>query len=312
MSKTTIEWCVRPGTHPETWNPVTGCTKVSQGCKNCYAETMHKRLRAMGQEKYQNNFLAGAREQPSALSIPFKWKKPRTVFVNSMSDLFHYSIGTEFLNKVFAVMMMSPQHTFIILTKRPERMKEYFKNEFFRNVSTEILPNVWLGVSVEDQAAADERIPLLFHVPAAVRFISCEPLLGQVDLTDYLFNQYYTEPYNPTDPIINIDWVIAGGESGKNARPMHPDWVRQLRDQCISAEVPFFFKQWGEWVDFNQTDKLGIAYRWTDIGASLKVGKKAAGRLLDGIEYTDFPYTAPKVGDYTELYDSKNPQPEPE
>jgi protein gp37 len=317
---TTIEWTQRPGTKGETWNPTTGCNKVSQGCKNCYAETMHRRLTGMGVKGYEQPFLAGATPQPHTLHRPLKWKTPRTVFVNSMSDLFHESVPFEFINQVFAVMALCPQHTFLILTKRPERMAEYFqhsgpqrpecyaatsdgttsKEDHFHvsflvmqeaamlgwpgGIFSWPIPNVWLGTSVEDQRAADTRIPHLLRCQAVVRFLSCEPLLGPVDLLDIdtgitwggkketsklnafsgcTSSAYEERPYpyqKPTCRFIDmvgdggINWVIAGGESGYKARPMHPDWARSLRDQCAHAQVPFFFKQWGEWAPGSHID----------------------------------------------------------
>ena len=351
---TTIEWTQRPGTKGETWNPTTGCNKLSAGCKHCYAEVMHKRLQAMGQAKYQQDFSAGVVTHADTLSIPLKWKKPRTVFVNSMSDLFHEAVPFSFIDQVFAVMALTPQHTYQILTKRPERMAEYLAspdvysrvrsivdgpsdvrsawfqtlNRFQREDSqkqwwTDLrkenwpLPNVWLGTSVEDQATADARIPHLLMCPAAVRFLSCEPLLGAVDINPFLYRvggSRWEQPRN------DIHWVIAGGESGPMARPMHPDWARSLRNQCKVAGVPFFFKQWGEWVGgqfdrrkakmicqegtvLNQLNggrifwcKPGAPkmhvwdeadHYWTN--ASAKVGKARAGRLLDGVEHNEFP-----------------------
>jgi protein gp37 len=312
MSTSKIEWTEK------TWNPVTGCNKVSAGCKNCYAEVMHKRLRVLMPEKYAHDFLEGAFPYEKDLLLPLKWKKPCRIFVNSMSDLFHKDVPFDFIDKVFAVMTVTPQHTYQILTKRPERMVEYFKSrtttlqwgaaayETFGQLIAEVgeieypLRNVWLGTSVEDQATADERIPELQTVPATVRFLSCEPLLGPIDL------RMDTRAYLGEG---EIHWVIAGGESGHRARPMHPDWVRSLRDQCKTTGVPFFFKQWGEWtpVKFGQRGSSGknIGYfnfcgQWIS-GENVNeevyvsplnmraVGKKESGRLLDGIEWNEYP-----------------------
>jgi protein gp37 len=243
----------------------------------------------MHQPKYQRAFLDGAVPHYDTLSIPFRWKKPRTVFVNSMSDLFHVSVPFTFIDQVFAVMSQLPQHTFLILTKRPERMAEYldgiaqgtketvdrllrrdqeprhfhypaFHATVLNYRNGKPLPNVWLGTSVEDQITADTRIPHLLRTPAAVRFLSCEPLLAAVDLkknlggTQWMGGQRGCGQLDPSGKHYHddrcqpgIDWVIAGGESGHHARPMHPDWARSLRDQCNAAQVPFFFKQWGEW-----------------------------------------------------------------
>lgn len=339
MSITKIEWCCRPGTIPETWNPTTGCNKVSQGCKNCYAEIMHRRLQAMGQKKYSKPFLNGAQEHNDyqLLTMPLRWKKPRTVFVNSMSDLFHYNISFNFIDKVFAVMALAVDHTFIILTKRPHLMLKYFSVgkealiERWANATYKVgteepigisydddpdyascwinnaipqrwpLPNVWLGVSVEDQTAADQRIPLLIQTPATVRFLSCEPLLDGINFHKVIIPTVLGNMKGPA--LYGIDWVIAGGESGHNARPMNPHWVRSIRDQCKAVYVPFFFKQWGEYVPFqngvNNTlycaagDTFGnypVSHKQDDV-IYAKPGKHKAGRKLDGQEYNEFPHS---------------------
>lgn len=202
-----------------TWNPVTGCSKVSAGCKNCYAEKMAKRLQAMGQDRYRNGFALTLQED--VLELPLHWKQPRLVFVNSMSDLFHEEIPVEFIQSVFRVMEQCPQHQFQILTKRSRRLSEL----------AEKLPwpsNVWIGVSVEDERVI-YRIQDLQIVPAGVRFLSCEPLLGPIEHL----------------PLENIHWVIVGGESGPGARAMRSSWVESIYHQCRVAGVPFFFKQWG-------------------------------------------------------------------
>lgn len=344
MSK--IEWT------DETWNPTTGCAKVSTGCKNCYAEKMSKRLAAMGQEKYQGimtdagRFNGTVRTHLDELSRPFTWKKPRRVFVNSMSDLFHEDVPFEFIDMVFAVMMATPQHTYQILTKRPERMAEWFNRKeiswqqegmrgreriryqayhsFGKKVEYDNgrywpLPNVWLGTSVENQETANERIPHLLECPAAVRFLSCEPLLGAVDLSTWMrphtvhahisedaqkdpeFMDVFVKMCNLAAGMISgINWLIAGGESGTDARPMHPDWARSLRDQCKEAGVAFFFKQWGNWCAPDQYDfaigkpslescKRHVFEDGTEV---YNVGKKAAGNLLDGRKHEEFPTVA--------------------
>jgi protein gp37 len=202
-----------------TWNPVTGCSKVSAGCKNCYAEKLAKRLKAMGVERYKNGFKVTL--QPDLLDVPLHWREPRTVFVNSMSDLFHEKVPLEYIQKVFDTMVRCPQHTFQILTKRSRRLRELAPE----------LPwprNVWMGVSVEDERVI-HRITDLKTVPAAVRFLSCEPLIGPL--------------YEL--PLRGIHWVIVGGESGPGARPMKREWVVSIHRQCKATEVPFFFKQWG-------------------------------------------------------------------
>lgn len=240
MASTKIEWTEK------VWNPVTGCSKVSQGCKNCYAENFANRF---WKERNFTDVIC----HEDRINIPIQWKKPARIFVNSMSDLFHPSVPFEFVNRVFASMYLNWQHKFIILTKRPLRMLEYFNYEHRAiEIAKEVmaldqwmhielpLKNVWLGVSVEDQQTADERIPLLLKTPAAVRFISAEPLLTGIDVKKFMA---------PIPWEVNLDWVIAGGESGSKARACHPDWVISLRDQCKEAGVPFFFKQWGEWGD---------------------------------------------------------------
>lgn len=211
--KSHIEWT------ETTWNPVTGCTKISVGCRNCYAEVMARRLKAMGTPKYANGFEVTVHED--LLHQPFEWKQPRVVFVNSMSDLFHEDIPLDFIKRVFAVMADSPLHTFQVLTKRAERLAE---------LSGQLPwpPNVWMGVTVE-HADYKGRIADLARTGARVKFLSCEPLLSSLGALD----------------LAGIDWVIVGGESGMRARPMAKEWVREIRDQCQQHGVAFFFKQWG-------------------------------------------------------------------
>lgn len=228
-----IEWT------DATWNPVTGCTKVSQGCKHCYAARMATRLQAMGVPRYAHGFAVTL--HPDLLDLPRHWVRPRRVFVNSMSDLFHSQVPDDYILRVFAVMAALPQHTFQVLTKRPERARALAPQ----------LPwpsNVWCGTSVENDAVI-ARVDLLRDVPAAVRFLSCEPLLGPLTRLD----------------LLGIHWVIAGGESGPGHRPMEADWARHLRDLCQQEDVPFFFKQWG--------------------GATPKSG----GRVLDGRTWNGAP-----------------------
>lgn len=295
MGKTKIEWAEK------TWNPVTGCTRISEGCKNCYAERMAKRLR--GKFGYPTDDPFRVTLHYSRFTEPMKWKKSCLVFVCSMGDLFHPNIPFMFIDYIMSTIYKTDRHQFLILTKRPERMKEYINYKYFS------IPNLWLGVSVENQETADWRIPILLQIPAAVRFISCEPLLS---------------PINITKENKDIDWVICGGESGPNARPMHPDWARSLRDQCQESGVPFFFKQWGNYRPFEPTaqqpfyrdvadlnqkeyDAHGLnfidpvtsgpgkwnGYKWYDDPFSniqyLKTGKKIAGRILDGKKWNEFP-----------------------
>jgi len=213
MAQSRIEWTEL------TWNPTTGCNKVSQGCKFCYAEVMARRLKAMGLEKYRNGFELTLHED--ALKIPYTWKQSKIVFVNSMSDLFHKDIPLEFIQRVFKVMNDNPQHVFQVLTKRADVLLKYHKE-------LEWTHNIWMGVSVED-AKSLSRINLLRRTRAKVKFLSCEPLIGP--LTDLNLKK--------------INWVIVGGESGRRPRPMKPEWVFEIHNKCIEENVPFFFKQWG-------------------------------------------------------------------
>jgi protein gp37 len=213
MSQTKIEWTEL------TWNPTTGCNKVSQGCKFCYAEVMARRLKAMGLEKYRNGFELTLHED--ALKIPYTWKQPKIVFVNSMSDLFHKDIPLEFLQRVFKVMNDNPQHVFQVLTKRADILLKYHKE-------LEWTHNIWMGVSVEDEKSL-ARINLLRRTKAKVKFLSCEPLIGAISNLN----------------LKKIDWVIVGGESGRRPRPMKPEWVFEIHNKCLEENVPFFFKQWG-------------------------------------------------------------------
>ena len=228
-----IEWT------ESTWNPVTGCTKISPGCKNCYAERMAMRLEAMGQPNYRNGFKLTC--HPHALSLPLGWKKPQMIFVNSMSDLFHKDVPVDFILDIFEVMNKTPHHKYQILTKRAERLAAL----------SPILPwnkNIWMGVTVES-AAYKKRIDSLRITGAHIKFLSLEPLLEDLGSLD----------------LENIDWVIVGGESGPGARPIKPEWVRNIKDQCRLQNVPFFFKQWGG------------------------VNKKKNGRLLDGKTWNAMP-----------------------
>lgn len=270
--KSKIEWT------EATWNPVRGCTKVSAGCRNCYAETFAERFRGVKGHPYERGF--DVRLVPEALDLPLRWREPRRVFVNSMSDLFHPNVPDEYIDQVFAVMALADRHVFQVLTKRARRMVEYFTDDpllrwaLIEGAAQKIysertgedpslwlavhgpLKNVWLGTSVENQAAADERIPHLLATPAAVRFLSCEPLLGPVDLTPY-FRKLATSGagWKLTGGLaLEIadrvpDWVIVGGESGPKARPCDVAWVRSLVEQCRAAGVPAFVKQLGAHVE---------------------------------------------------------------
>jgi protein gp37 len=228
-----IEWT------DATWNPVTGCTKISPGCKHCYAERMAKRLHAMGQPRYANQFKVTL--QPDVLELPLKWRLPRTIFVNSMSDLFHKDVPDDYIGQCFDVMARASQHIFQVLTKRPSRVVEMAARLKWAS-------NIWIGTSVENQDYV-WRAAVLADVPASVRFLSIEPLLGPVK----------------TLPLDRIRWVIVGGESGPGARPMQECWVTPIREECQQAGVPFFFKQWGG------------------------VRKHTTGRLLEGREWNEMP-----------------------
>lgn len=376
--KTGIEWT------DASWNPVVGCSVVSPGCTNCYAMTMAGRIEAMGTAPHYAGTTQGSKAgaiwtgklalAPDHIVIqPLRWKHPRRIFVNSMGDLFHEDVPDEWIDRVFAVMALCPQHTFQILTKRADRMRRYLGSEHAHSsdaaerigyrimvmmedddvahpdhwsitASSLIhgptpaiaayprprrwpLPNVWLGVSAEDQRRADERIPDLLATPAALRFVSAEPLLGPIDFThlpagDGLMLDALSGLHSDAEEAITgvidqpdpkLDWIIVGGESGKGARPMSIQWAREIRDQCKSAGVAFFFKQWGEWApagsqpsetpgrfafgdyDHDRSRMVQIDHyprQFTKFGARSvleHVGKHRAGRLLDGAEHNAMP-----------------------
>lgn len=285
-----IEWLARPGTKPETWNPVTGCTKVSAGCKHCYAEAVAGRFwakqypavvdpmpdsaRAFYEER-NNGAVADAIEKrprrftdvmchEDRLALPLKWRTRRTCFVNSMSDLFHEAVPNEFILNVFAVMAVASEHTFIVLTKRPERMRALlgaWRADEPAEIHSWPLPNVWLGVSVEDQPTADQRIPLLLQTPAAVRVVSYEPALGPVD--------WMRGEHHGPARVACLDWVIVGGESGPKARPCDVAWIRSTVQQCREAHVPAFVKQLGA----NAVALCGQCGRW--------IGRHKQGGFVD-------------------------------
>lgn len=333
--KTKIEWT------DATWNPITGCSVVSPGCTNCYA------MKLAGTRLKHHPSRSGLTNPSKAgpvwngkvtfneqwLDQPLHWKKPRMIFVCAHGDLFAENVPDEWIDKVFAIMALCPQHTFQVLTKRADRMKEYLrKREIFDNQDPEMrikkravhiaaergedidhpywdvfwkwpLPNVWLGVSVEDQTRADERIPVLLDTPAAVRFISAEPLLGPLDLSDVCNGHYFANWLSGSrwhdSPGISkierdlpsLDWVIVGGESGRGARPMHPDWAKGLRDQCVKAGVPFFFKQWGEFLHEGMWNPCSgeVPTEHAHGSTYYRVGKKKAGRWLFDREWSEMP-----------------------
>ncbi|MGY1548318.1 DUF5131 family protein [Streptomyces sp. MN6] len=383
---TSIEWTQGPdGTPGKTWNPVVGCTRVSPGCDNCYAIST-ARIRSGNPNPKTSEAYAGTTRRPfvgdgidwsgklnlldDRLDKPYRWKKPRRVFVNSTSDLFHDQVPDLYLTRIFEVMEANPQHTFMILTKRHARMRSFLKRRHqqrldyaakwnnhpdegkrncpaARDARARAVPpaNIWVGVSVENQEWANTRIPVLLDTPAAVRFLSCEPLLGPVDLKQAVRVMGSERGHGLTASFVHaggccerkfhgIDWVIVGGESGPRARPMHVDWARSLRDQCAGAGIPFFFKQHGEYlcarVEDDDRFSGGRAYDDPSGGRSsatlrergpsgtfrggttrlmepgdatrstvmldpdtiaVRVGKKQAGRLLDGREHNAFPDT---------------------
>lgn len=286
MASTKIQWATK------VWNPVTGCTKISEGCDNCYAEKFAKRMKHNPNPKIAEKYFYGFNPftHPESLFEPYSWKKPQRIFVCSMGDLFHKNIPFEFIEKVMRTIFDKPTHTFLILTKRPQRMKEFF--EWLNNPDlAKNFPNMWLGVTAENQERADERIPILLQIPAAIRFVSIEPMLGPVDISMYMVTGW-TEP--PYDDIIH--WVICGGETGNNARPMHPDWVNKIVKDCETYQTPFFFKQWGEHITIPREDvkKYPLSKLRTDLhnhSVYARVGKKKAGCEIGGVEYKQFPKT---------------------
>jgi protein gp37 len=284
MGKTSIEWT------DASWNPIVGCTEISPGCANCYAARLAAtRLRNLADYKGlatipPARWTGEVRFLGDRLNEPLHWIKPRRIFVCDMADLFHEAVQAEWIEKIFYVMLKAPHHTFQVLTKRPERMQKFISKEWRYGTGTRtFLPNVWAGTSVENRHFKT-RIEWLRATPARIRFLSLEPLLHDLGLVD----------------LRGIDWVIVGGESGPGARPMHPDWVRSLRDQCQARGVAFFFKQWGEWIHISQIEQaltpkeidalsLNTRCRENDQDIFFQIGKKRSGRLLDGREWSEFP-----------------------
>ncbi|MCU1592443.1 MAG: phage Gp37/Gp68 family protein [Frankiales bacterium] len=346
--RTRIEWA------QATWNPLVGCTKVSAGCDNCYAlgEVNRRHAAALSPktsprmlEAFPARFDTVSIRPERFLTQPLRWAQPRRIFVNSLSDLFHTDVPDEFIARVFAVMALAPQHTFQLLTKRHARMRSLLSSPRFadlfdqavcdspdwdvrlreaavesaqnlmrRGEALRPLPNAWIGVSVEDQHWADIRIPALLGTPAAVRWISAEPLLGPVDLTGRGGTGVYALPdpaeYDGGEPVCQqhgmerctqgcafLDWVVAGGESGQGARPMHPQWARDLRDQCTAADVPFLFKQWGSHRPVTRAEVIERSDRLVyfadqpgpDSAWLRHVPRKSAGRELDGRTHDGYP-----------------------
>lgn len=323
-----IGWLNMPGYKPETWNPIVGCSKVSPGCDNCYAEKFAFRLVNMLEKSksetyhvYQNaankqGWTGRTALNTDHIAYPLRWKTPRMIFVCSMGDIFHEHVPFSWIDQVFDIITDCSDHIFIILTKRPERMKEYMdyriKSHKFYGHSW-----VWLGVTVENQEQANKRIPILLSIPAEKRFVSVEPMLGPVDLKhgfdygdeiaiDFLTGDYFTSPRQeePAKDDNKLDWVICGGETGSNARPINQNWAIELKNQCKEANVPFFFKQWGEWEPRNsgsfalhndpKSEKYPLKkvpygdnpFEYSNVS---KVGKKNAGNILDGQQYHEWP-----------------------
>ena len=312
---TKIEWC------DATWNPIVGCTPVSEGCAHCYAARMASRFpKTFGGVAHGTNWTGKVHFRKSEEETPLHWRKPRRVFVCSMGDLFHERVPYDWIDRVYSTMALCRQHTFLLLTKRPERALAYammlktgdppqdaprgYVGQYGLLASYEshelgYLDNVWYGVSAENQEQADQRIPLMLQTPAAKRFVSIEPMLGPIDFLDV--DSVVSQSMHPGlgYPADGIEWVIVGGETGPGARPMHPNWVRRLRDQCSQAEIPFFFKGWGDWVheqclSRDKVDRRTVEDRFFVIDQDhsfFRVGKKRAGRLLDGRTHDDFPST---------------------
>lgn len=317
--KTEISWS------DATWNVVTGCTKVSEGCTHCYIDrTPPFRMQHRGFDGDGGiGSTTGVVIYPDRLELPIRWRKPRRIFVNSLSDLFHDDVPIDVIARVWAVMALAPQHTFQVLTKRHARLRSVLTDDDFRELVTQEvvdlvmenpklnddnlaraipdwwpLPNVWVGVSVENQQWAGIRIPALLETPAVVRFLSCEPLLGPVCLDPWHTPHIDGQVRCDGPPPHGLHWVIAGGESGPGARPMHADWARSIRDQCVTAGVAFHFKQWGELAPFNQMSDEGrrraenqcqSCIGEEDADLIFRVGKKRAGRELDGRTWDEYP-----------------------
>lgn len=325
MSK--IEWTEK------TWNPIVGCSIVSPGCTNCYAMRMAARIEKIALSSHYDGLTqpskAGpvwtgklARANDHIFTEPLRRRKPTIWFVNSMGDLFHESIPDPWIDDVFRTISKAQHHTYQILTKRADRMRGYMQLANWRNLGFAAWPPrcVWLGVSAERQEEADERIPHLLNTPAAVRFVSCEPLLGSIDLvtggevTEVGYINWL-RGFDGSDPVIpGLDWIIVGGESGPGARPMHPQWARDIRDQCKAAGVPFFFKQFGAWLpiidrdhddpdwraDWGLKERQPETYRICNLAGGMgfhgervhlmkRVGKARAGRTLDGVIHHAMP-----------------------
>lgn len=311
---TKIEWT------EATWNPIVGCSVVSPGCTHCYAMRVAHRLGRNDKTPHYAGLTQVRRGGPvwtdklalapeHVLTAPLRRRKPTTWFVNSMSDLFHEDVPQEWIDKVFHLMAITPWHRYQVLTKRADRMRDYLTSPVTQQVYPGLpLPNVWLGVSAEDQTRAAERIPHLLATPAAVRFVSAEPLLGPVNLRALTATRGSIRPYHAILDALDgtcqsldhatsdwfktaarLDWVICGGESGPGARPMNPQWARNIRDQCQEAGVAYFHKQNGEWLSVSECEGDYPIHTFLDYRSVRRVGKARAGRLLDGREWNEMP-----------------------
>jgi protein gp37 len=267
MKQHKISWLNIPGYIPATWNPIVGCNKTSPGCRECYAERMANRLAGMPLQSYKyapvitdGKWNGKTFIDSFSIDKPSSWRKPHSIFVCSMGDLFHESLSFSDIDTVYEIMAYNPQHIFIVLTKRPERALEYFRwlGEKVKSIGFDSIPtrsenpldyiggpsHIWIGVTAENQEQADKRIPILLQIPSEIHFVSCEPLLGLLNLLKYLPVIAGHDKFNRDS---QVDWVIVGGESGHNARAIHPYWVTSLKEQCNKSSTAFFFKQWGEW-----------------------------------------------------------------
>lgn len=314
---TKIEWTHIPGYKGETWNPIIGCSKVSPACTNCYAETMATRLANIQATSYYSNVIKDGKWSGKThfverlLNKPLEWKKPRAIFVGSMTDIFHETVDFDWIRKIVETAENCHQHIFIFLTKRPKIMKEFF--DWYYAIDSKVVKNIWLGVTAENQEQADQRIHVLLETKSAIRFISVEPMLGKINLDMLIaensndrFRTIYsslrgvktlwdTKHLMAEENINKLDWVICGGESGKEARPLHPDLVRSLKKQCEEESASFFFKQWGEYIEesqiTNDAQYKGQTYSLMTAGELTfwKCGKKLAGKAIDGNQRVEFP-----------------------
>jgi len=307
----------------ETINPIVGCSKVSPACDNCYAEVMANRLQSMGVDGYDNVINANSWTNrlnfvESALLKPYRWKKPKRIFIGSMTDLFHDKVDNDWIWKILKMVKENPQHTFMFLTKRAKNMKEVMERYYF-HAKCEVIKNLWLGVTAENQKYANERIPYLLDTPASKRFVSIEPMLEDMNLDMLIadnsndrFRIVYSSLHGVKtlwdtknligeENITKLDWVIVGGESGSKARILNPRWVKSIQEQCSNENVPFFFKQWGEFIEETQlTEKeqyRDLTYSLMSDGelSFFRCGRKLAGKLINGKEHQAFPIAKKEI-----------------